>query len=152
MTISKNDSAQEPIWQRQLMLEHRGDTISIELPPKQEFVVEFSLSKPFPWNPSQLPDLAAAAEPVSVGSDRIDWQIFNLGNTAARNVTVQLSVGGKTHATQTIRELPAISDYRLGSQVLSFSGVSHEGELTIVIDPENVIDEITERNNRASRR
>jgi len=134
---------------RDVELQHRGDSIPLALPPHQSLVVELTQLRRFNRRPTQLPDLAAAPAPaVRPKGGPLSWDIYNLGPAAAKEVKVQLLLAGEVVETRIIDLVPPLSDYQSGVSRVTFDHPG-TGPLAIVIDPEDHIDEITERNNRA---
>ena len=101
-----------------------------------------------PWNPATLPDLAAAPAPSSSVGEPIVWEVFNLGCAPAKGASVSLLVDGRAVENCTLTEVPATCDYALGKAVARFQRRSTPGaKLTLLLDPDDRIAEITERNN-----
>jgi hypothetical protein len=131
-------------------LRHRGDSIPLSLPSRVSYEVELKQVNRFAWDPSTLPDLAAPRKPKSVSARQVEWKIFNLGSQAAHAVQVELRAGETVLAQQRIAELPGVRDYRLGEAMVSFACEVPDVPLTLLLDPQDDIAEITERNNRVS--
>jgi hypothetical protein len=132
-------------------LRHRGDSIPVVLPPGVECTVELTPLEAFAWDPSQLPDLATETKPSSATGEALKWTIYNLGCVPAQDVTVQLRINGKAVETQTIAEIPAVRDYRLGTTNVTFRYSGPVEAAAVSVDPDDRISEITERNNRSDR-
>lgn len=76
------------------------------------------------------------------------WEIHNLGCTPAKDVMVQLWVNGQLEESAMISEVPPVRDYRIGASTVTFQYRGLTDKLSVVVDPDDRIDEITERNNR----
>ena len=67
-------------------------------------------------------------------------------------MAVQLRANGRPVETQTIAEVPPVHDYKIGSVKALFRYPGSTEGLSLVIDPDERIEEITKRNNRSDRR
>ncbi len=152
LDVRPNESGASVFSSRVVDLRHRGDSVPLELPAGREVIVELTQLETLPWNPAKLPDLAAATGPSSRGTDQITWEIYNLGCVSAKNVAVQLRANGRPVETQTIAEVPPVHDYKIGSVKALFGYPGSTEGLSLVIDPDERIEEITKRNNRSERR
>jgi hypothetical protein len=152
LEVRPNQTGALPLWSREVKLRHRGDSIPLALPSGRELVVAMTQLETFPWNPATLPDLAAATAPSSATGKPVRWEIHNLGCVPAKDVSVQLRVNDEPVETQIIAEVPPVRDYKIGTVTVSFK---HDGPATgmsLVVDPQDQISEITEQNNRSDRR
>jgi len=151
LKLRPDGPAAQPLRAHAVELHHRGDSIPLSLPPHQSLVVELSQKQRFDGRAAHLPDLAAGPAPGSQARDKgspLTWDIYNLGPVPAENVEVQLLLAGEVVQTRVLDLVPPLRDYQNGVIRVTFDSPG-AGPLVIVIDPEDRIDEITERNNRA---
>jgi hypothetical protein len=138
----------DPLSSNRITLHHRGDEVPLTLPPHQPLVVELEQITASSWDPARLPDLAASRAPTSASDEQVCWPIYNLGSLPAENVPVQLLEAGRCVEVHTVAELPPTKDFKVGRVDVTFQH-RHAGKpLSIVIDPDDRIPEITEHNNR----
>lgn len=133
---------------RQVVLRHRGDAIPLVLPARRALVVEMSQEQVLPWDPARLPDLAADRSPASPVGQPVQWTVYNLGCVPARDVVVQLRTDGRVVEQRRLALVPPARQYQLGRTRVSFRYRRGTTPLALVLDPEDRIAEITERNNR----
>jgi hypothetical protein len=72
-----------------------------------------------------------------------------MGSVPATNVVVRLVAENEVLATRTVPFVPEVRDYSLGKVELEFRDVPMGRPFSLVVDPEDLIPEITEINNRA---
>lgn len=128
---------------------HRGDTVPIALPARRECVVELSQVERYDWDPATLPDLAVGEHlKRSQDGKTLTCTVLNLGSVPATKVTVRLCAHGQVLAEKAIPSLPAMAAMNPTGQRVTFDVSGDAAPLAVVVDPEDRIAEITERNNR----
>ena len=148
LTLRADAAEASPLWTREVELPHRGDSVPLRLPAERALVVEMTQLAKRPWDPAALADLAAAPAPSSAVGEPVAWEVFNLGCVTAKGATVRLSCDGRLVESRTLTEVPAARDYALGRAVVRFPYRPAAGaKLTLALDPDDRIPEITERNN-----
>jgi len=149
-----DDKADSVAWQTDFVHEHRGDTLRFPLPPKSAQVLEITKTgesgQPF----IDAPDLALTSKDIEFDSaTQISVTVHNIGNQTARNATVAVYEGtqaaGEPIGTAVLNQLEAPNDLVVKTRTLTIalsSPIARRG-ITVKLDPEDEIYEITERNN-----
>ena len=141
---------------------HRGDAIRFDVPSKKPVVVEIRQVAPGARRPDRIVDLAMAAEDIEYRNGKIQVTIHNIGNKDCGPFSVEVWNGARGEGTRVERfevdGLGAPNDLepRRIRRELPWTSPGDAGEndpvrITVVLDPENVYQEITERNNVVSR-
>jgi hypothetical protein len=148
LTLRPDASDAKPLPEHEVELKHRGDSVPVRLPARRALAIEMTQLSKLPWNPTTLPDLAASPSPSSAAGEPVAWEVFNLGCVAAKDVAVELRSNGKPVERCTLAEIAATSGYHLSRATARFRHRPKAGvELTLMLDPDHRISEITERNN-----
>jgi Concanavalin A-like lectin/glucanases superfamily len=129
----------------------RGSFIDLELPPRKVYVIELKQLKARP-HPELLPDLAVGDGDIyyDKATDRLKVVVHNIGAAAAKDVTVRFEgPEGKVLLERTIARLDAPLDLRPKTAVVWMpQPLLHPVDrISVRIDPEGRIDEITRENN-----
>ncbi len=151
LELHRRSSKADSLIKKVVEISHRGDTIFFDVPPEEELLVELTQQEAYAWNPAQLPDLATTRKPTSQEGETVVWPVYNLGSAPAREVHVQLLEDGRVVEIATISEISPVANYQLGVANVQFQHIRTEAALSLQVDPEDRIDEITERNNRSDR-
>jgi hypothetical protein len=146
--------------ERTVKILHRGTTVHLKLPPGKDYVVDLRLKRLLQV-PSRSPDLAIAPRDLSLketgGSDAtVSATIHNIGNadTGPFDIVLQLPGEGQwtDSARLTLPGLPRPRDLLPQTASISFTrplSALRDG-YRIVIDPEDHVFEVLEKNNSAS--
>jgi len=137
-------------WREESTTIHRFSTLSIEIPPLRNMAISLKLDSATPRS-AQLPDLSIAREDVEVHGDAIKFTVHNIGAVSAEQVKVALlDESNKVVADTVIPRLDSPRQTLVSQHVaLALYAKRGGGELRIVIDPDNSIDEVVEENNQA---
>jgi hypothetical protein len=143
---------------KEFVLHHRGDSVSFELPGRQVYAVRITQLKPGSAAPPLAADLAIAPRDVTYNAQTqtVDVIVHNIGSADAPPVTAVLYKGdvedGDVLGTLTVPAIAAPNDLIAKTTVISFDAPSITGPTTVsvVIDSETLVDEITEVNNRTT--
>ena len=138
--------------QRAVLLQHRGQGVLLRFPGRTSYVVE--LKKLADHKSQELyPDLGLSQEDIQFVPEyrRVDVTVHNIGGAAARNVMVVLSDGEKEVGRQRIPNIEAPLDLdakwvRIG---FPFTPSRDRHEFTAILDPDGLVEEINESNNKA---
>ncbi len=139
---------------KEFVLEHRGDSVRFNLPSRQLQVVEVKQTKAPAARIKSMPDLGISDEDVFwMHEGELAVKVHNIGNKAARNVLVKLWAGEGDEkeevgeAMVSYLESPLTLDPQ--TKLVSFlvEPEQRNKKLTVAIDPDDEIYEITERNN-----
>lgn len=137
------------------LLRERAGVFRLNVPSRREFAVDFRLQEPIEL-PAVLPDPAIRASDVRLarstqGKTDVTATAYNLGSTSVPRLTVSLigSVEGRRRelARRTIGPLPACKQLRAGRAEVSFRAVKPAENLSVVLDPDDAVQEICESNN-----
>lgn len=138
---------------RSVKVEHRAQTVYVDVPPTKVWVVDFRLDTPISV-PKTAPDLALGAGDVKRIADGLQVTVHNIGNakSAPVDVTLQVEKAGKWTTVSRAR-VPAIPAPAKLSPSTAFvklvaSAASLAGKYRVAIDPEDKLYEICETNNR----
>jgi len=130
-----------------------GHEIRFRLPGRTEMVLDVTrVSEGI--RSTLLPDLAISASDVRYVADlqRVDVTLHNVGSAAARGVTVIAIRDGKEIGRHRVPNIEAPLDLDPKTVRIGFPlpPVSEKSTIRIMIDPDDKIVEITERNNRVT--
>ena len=140
---------------REQELAERGEPIPVTIPPRREVTVRIEQVSPAPPAPAK-PDLALTAHDIrwNVSTDQIEATIHNVGSADAHDVPVAFYRDKELLERAVITRIGAPND--LQRETITVGTWRHrdaltEGDVvTVVIDPDGKIPEITRSNNRAS--
>jgi hypothetical protein len=130
----------------------RSSPVDLQLPPRKVLIVELDQVKALP-RPELLPDPAVGKGDVfyDVATDRLKVVVHNLGAAPAKNVTVRFeSPTGTLLAQRVIPLLEAPLDLQPRTAVVWLPQplLLPLDRVVIRLDPDGVIEEITDENNR----
>ncbi len=139
-----------------LIVRHKADICWIDVPSKQQFAVDFRLTEKLN-RPNVLPDPAIMPRDITVSKNQsgkltIKATVHNLGNVQAENLTVALMKKNQDNfllVAQNSINLPASKNFKSSLVNIEFTNIDTNPHLTIVLDPNERIDEIYELNNHA---
>jgi acetyl esterase/lipase len=140
---------------REQELAERGAPIEVMIPPRQEVLVRIEQIAPAPA-PAPRADLGLTTHDIgwNAQTDQIEATIHNLGAADAHNIQVAFYRGKELLERAVITRIGAPLD--LQRETITVGTWRHrdtmtEGDvLTVVVDPDGKIPEITRVNNRAS--
>ncbi|MCE5248823.1 hypothetical protein LLG96_01245 [bacterium] len=138
----------KPVWETERNL-RRFDVVTLPVPPETPLVIRIRQIEHHD-RPAELPDLVTDPWDVTRSGATVTAVVHNIGNGAAENVVVRLLNGEDTIQDKTIARLDAPVDFKAKRTTVTFGNVPASRNLRVVIDPDNVIPEILEENNRAS--
>ncbi|MHC4470247.1 MAG: CARDB domain-containing protein [Planctomycetota bacterium] len=138
-------------------MEHLGDGVTFSLPGRTVYSLRVRQTTPPQGAPSALADLAVAPRDVAFdeAAGEVTVRVHNVGAADATAVVVRLlDAGSMEIGTETIASLEAPTDLVPRSATAVFSHVPADlpASVTVVVDPEGAVAEITEENNRAAAR
>lgn len=146
-----DDSADGKTVTRTAAFERTQD-VEIVFPSRKTYVVTMTLKKkgkPY----SGRPDLAIGAEDVILRGNTVEVKVHSLGAAASPASSVSIvAEDGKTVASTAIPALEAPIDLKPKTHAVTLTlpqGTNTRG-LRIVLDPDNAITELTEKNNVAT--
>ena len=125
---------------------YRGEAVEITLPPRAMSVIEVKqLEKLDPIR--MRTDAAIGVEDVKRQGDTVRVRVHNIGAKDLSNL-VAVKDRGRTYGTATLASLAAPNDLvpKMAVVEVRVAGAPAEG-LFVVLDPEDRIPEITNRNN-----
>jgi len=131
---------------------HRGVPVWIEVPSHKEWIVDLRLKKAI-QHPALLPDLAIGQCDLRLKDDKLVATVHNIGGAEAASFKVNLESRQNGQwsllAGKRIEELPAISNFNPVRYNVEFQipADKRAGELRVVLDADNEIEEIYELNN-----
>ncbi len=140
---------------KEFLLEHRGDAVRFILPARELQLVEVRQIEPAANHAKHLPDLGVSDEDVFwLDEGEVAVRVHNIGGADAENIRVRLlAVNGGTEeriGDALISHLGAPLLLDPQTKLLSFpvGPDMRMRALVVVVDPDDEIYEITERNNR----
>jgi len=145
----RDDEIDHTLGEKEFVLEHRGDPVPIVLPPRAVTVVEMTQTSPgAPLG--LLPDLAAAPDDVSYAEGKLSVTVHNVGAANAGPFSVRVEQDGNLIGSRTLNGLDYPADLDAKTVALTFDLPSRPASpITVTIDPQDDIREITEVNNVA---
>ncbi|MFC1509267.1 CARDB domain-containing protein [Candidatus Omnitrophota bacterium] len=143
-----NGNAGELIWELESEL-RRFDVVTLPIPPRTPLIIEVKQIESYP-RPAELPDLAIDTWDAKQIGRSITATVHNIGNGGAENIVVRLLDGDTVLRDTTIGSLEAPVDFKPKRATVTFDGIQPSRNLTVVVDPGNVIPEILEENNGAA--
>jgi len=132
----------------------RGDPVAVQLPPREQTVVEIELERPMPAAAAR-PDLALASREIEtdLNAGHATITVHNVGLAPAQGIVVRLvdAVTGTRMDEKTLARIDAPLDLKPRAERLQFFNVdtAPHGRVRVLVDPENAIDEADEHNNVA---
>jgi acetyl esterase/lipase len=140
---------------REITLAERGESIAVNVPPRQEVTVRFEQIAPAPAVAPRA-DLGLTQHDIRWNeiTDQIEATIHNVGSADARNIEVAFYNGKQLLERAVITRIGAPND--LHRETITVGTWRHrntmtEGDVvTVVVDPDGKIPEITRANNSAS--
>jgi len=138
-----------PVFDRQGTLARYG-RIPVTVPAHTTYRLRVDQVEPLP-DIRQRPDLAVTAHDAFYNYDvsALTFQVHNIGNRPSGPFTVRVRVGNEILLEREMESLDAPTDLfpkRIGVKVRNLAPYER-GPITIEIDPENRVDEITTANN-----
>ncbi|MFC1573628.1 LamG-like jellyroll fold domain-containing protein [Candidatus Latescibacterota bacterium] len=125
----------------------RFDTVRFSVPSKKPILLTISQIEKGSA-PKSLPDLAIADYDCNRDGQSLRVRISNLGAAGSRDTTVRLyDSNNRRRGELSLLSLDAPTDFVEKSRWLTFIFVPKEGEIRIVVDPDNRVEEIVEENN-----
>ncbi len=149
----QDDRIDGPAAERELALQ-RASSLELVVPSRKVYVVELEQKQARP-RPELLPDLAVGAGDVfyDKATDRLKVVVHNIGSAAAENVVVRFEASdGKLLAERVIARLEAPLDLRPKTAVVWLAQplLHPTAGITVRLDSEGRVDEITRANNRVT--
>jgi hypothetical protein len=146
-TNNNGENDGQLIWQTEMDLK-RFDVISLPIPPQTAVRVKVEQLARHDQSDRE-PDLAIDPWDAVYVDGSVACTIHNLGDAAAKDVTISLYNGELLLQEMVIDDMPAPTDFVEKKKAILFENVSFTGNLQVVIDAGNNIQEILEDNNRA---
>jgi hypothetical protein len=142
--------------QESFKLEHRGDIRHLELPVGEVQVVTVKQTGQ-PTEPPPRVDVAMAPGDIGYENGVLTLDVHNLGNEAVQGLRVLVYDGppaaGEIIADEILSNLKAPTDLIPRTATLGFEWrpADRKHLISVVLDPDDELAEITERNNVATR-
>jgi hypothetical protein len=149
--VDQDDRIDGPAGGREVALQ-RASWLDLGVPSREVYVVELEQKQARP-RPELLPDLAVGAGDVFYdrATDRLKVVVHNIGSAAAEKVVVRFETSdGTLLAERVIARLEAPLDLRPKTAVVWLAQplLHPTAGITVRLDPEGRLDEITRANNR----
>jgi hypothetical protein len=130
----------------------RNETVTITIPPRRHYMIKMTLSGEGEWL-SERADLAIGRPDVVRNAGRLHVTVHNIGSKAAPAATLALvNARGETVATAAVPAIAAANDLKpkTAQVTLSVPGRTNLAECHLVVDPEQILTEISTKNNTVS--
>ncbi len=126
----------------------RGMTIPIDLPARGEARIALAQLEPGDWSPARADLALSATEGATVADGRLSVVVHNIGALDAPACRATLSAGETVIAEAPVPAIAAPLDFLPKTAQVSFDlPEGAAGELTVTIDAEGAVAEVTELNN-----
>ncbi len=126
----------------------RGITIPIHLPSRAEARIELTLVEASDWTPARADLALSATEGAIVADGRLSVIVHNIGALDAPACRATVAMGERIIAEALVPPLAAPLDFLPRTAQVSFDLPDDvAGELTVVIDADHAVAEITKLNN-----
>lgn len=134
------------VWQVTLV---RGETVRFALPDRSWAEVELELVEPSDWSPLRADLAVSMTEGIRLEGDVAVVTVHNVGSRAAPACKAALLHNGKPVSEVTVPALEAPLDFVPRTVQIRFDlpAETVSGALTVAIDTDDTVAEITERNN-----
>ena len=140
---------QADVFRRDGVRVRRGTEVAVDLPPRQLMRISIDLTGEVQEVAEHLPDAGISTRDVVVDGDRVRVTVHNIGTVDVENLTIALYDGEKVLAHRVIQNLEAPLDLLPRTKQVVFSiGSDMSDSITVVLDPEEELEEITRVNNR----
>lgn len=137
----------KPLWTTEKNLS-RFDVVSLPIPPKEAVVLVVEQLEEYD-RPKELPDFALDPEGVIYKNGEVRATVHNLGNAAAKNISVGLLDGDKLLQIKVIEQINPPIDFVAKKVEIVFDNIPVSRNLKMIVDYENKHREILKENNRA---
>jgi len=150
-----DDAADKPLTSTTIDLMHRGDAVAISVQPGLTHVIEVEAAEKLRDVPKALPDAGISSDDIRYDGQLLRVKVHNVGSAPIEGLSVELYEGEvKPEAkigAASVSHLEAPNDLvpRVEVVSLKWSPTSKPVKVICILDPEDEIYEITERNNRA---
>ena len=147
---SQDETIDRVLWHKKLSLS-RNVPIALELPSRQLVLLDAKQAKREPPIFGR-PDLAVTTTDMELDreSGKLTVVVHNVGNAAAEDVEVVVSIDGRNLATHRIPKLEAPLDLVPRTIALTQLVPKQAREVVVHVDPRNLIAELWEENNEAA--
>jgi len=131
----------------------RHDQVRLRVPPRAQLVVELQRIREAPDTRGR-PDLAVCARDIAYdpAAATLTLTIHNIGAHDAPETEAALITGGRETQRRPVPALAAPLDLKPRTTTVVFGNVRAPDGLSVIVDPEDRIAEISEANNRAEAR
>jgi len=153
--LNEDDEIDRLITASEIEFNQRFGSVELSLPPRQLQVITIQSDELYPFS-TRLCDLAITEEEVindvsdPSGKIKLSVPVHNIGILAAENIYVGIYDGEELIESYTINKIGAPLDLDRKTVMLEIelerSSIHNDG-ISIKIDPENIINEITLKNN-----
>lgn len=142
---------QVDVFRRDGVRVRRGTEVEVNLPSRQLTRISIDLTGEVQEMAEYLPDAGISARDVVVDGDHVRVTVHNIGTVEVENLTVALYDGEKALGRRVIQNLEAPLDLLSRTKQVAFSISSDMPDaVTVVLDPEKKLEEITRVNNRVT--
>ncbi len=139
------------VFRRDGVRVRRGTEVAIDLLPRQLMRISIDLTGEVQEVAEYLTDAGISRRDVVVDGDRVRVTVHNIGTVDVENLTVVLYDGEKALGRRVIQNLEAPLDLLPRTKQVAFSiGSDMPDSITVVLDPEEKLEEITRVNNRVT--
>lgn len=131
----------------------RLDTYFVEIPPRKAYCIDLRLLRPIEVSPT-APDAAIADRDLAMAAaNTLTAVVHSVGSEPISELVVVLEAGDESGGWKRVAEQRisglAAPDFDPVTAKLSFEKVPAARSYRVVLDPENTLDELFERNNTA---
>lgn len=142
---------QVDVFRRDGVRIRRGTEVEVNLPSRQLTRISIDLTGEVQEVAEYLPDAGISARDVVVDGDSVRVTVHNIGTVDVENLTVVLYDGEKALGRRVIQNLEAPLDLLPRTKQVVFAlGSGMPDAVTVVLDPEEKLEEITRVNNRVT--
>ena len=142
---------QADIFRRDGVRVRRGTEVVVDLPSRVLMRISIDLTGEVQEVAEYLPDAGISARDVVVDGDSVRVTVHNIGTVDVENLTVALYDGETALGRRVIQNLEAPLDLLPRTKQVAFSiGSDMPDVVTVVLDPEEKLEEITRVNNQVT--
>ena len=142
---------QADVFRRDEVRVRRGTEVAVDLPSRVLMRISIDLTGEVQEVAEYLPDAGISARDVVVDGDSVRVTVHNIGTVEVENLTVALYGGEKALKHRVIQNLEAPLDLLPRTRQVAFSiGFDMPDSITVVLEPEEELEEITRVNNRVT--
>ena len=142
---------QTDVFRRDGVRIRRGTEVEVDLPARQLTRISIDLTGEVQKVAEHLPDAGISTRDVVVDGDSVRVTVHNIGTVDVENLTVALYNGENALGRMEIQNLEAPLDLLPRTKQVAFSiGFDMPDSITVVLDLEEKLEEITRVNNRVT--